>query len=90
MPGAGNEDRVEILRADHSVDVRVNEVQPRRCSPLTQQTRLDVLSTKWFTQERVGEQVDLSDGQIVRGSPVGVDQVQIIEHRHSPTKRRKC
>jgi len=53
--------------------VGVEEVQAGRGAPVSEQARLDVLRAERLAQERVGEQVDLADRQVVRGPPPGVD-----------------
>src|ERR1051325_3199230 len=66
MAGAGEVDDIQIVLADDAVDVGVDEAQPRRGAPMPEQARLDVLATQRLAQEWVGQQVDLSNGQIVR------------------------
>ena len=78
VPGTGDEDRVEVVRLDHAVHVRVDEVEPRRRAPVAEQAGLDVLRPQRLTQQRVVEQVDLSDRQVVRSAPPAVDQVQLV------------
>src|SRR6516162_10290590 len=50
----------------------IDEVQAGRSSPMTQQSRLDVLALERGSKKRVGEEIDLADGEVVRGAPVGV------------------
>ena len=71
-------DRVEVARLDDAVQVRVDEVQPGRRAPVAEQPRLDVLEPQRLAQQRVVEQVDLADRQVVRRPPVGVDQVELL------------
>ena len=78
VPGPGDEDGVEVVGADDAVEVRVDEVQPGRRAPVAQQARLDVLDAQRLAQERVGEQVDLADRQVVRGAPPGVQALQLV------------
>ena len=70
--------------ADHAVQVGVDEVQPGRRAPVPEQARLDVLRQQRLAQQRVVEQVDLADRQVVGGAPVGVDQGELVAiRRHS-------
>jgi hypothetical protein len=55
-------DHVEVVRLDHAVQVRVDEIQPRRRAPVAEQPRLDVRAFEALRQQRVVEQVDLADG----------------------------
>ena len=43
VTGAGDVDRVEVAQADRPVEMRVDEVQPRRRAEVTEQPRLHVL-----------------------------------------------
>ena len=59
--------------ADHPVEVRVEELQPGRGAPVAEQPRLHVVALERLAQQRVVEQVDLADGQVVRRAPPGVE-----------------
>ena len=45
---------------------------------MAQQPRLDVFLPQRFLQQRIVEQIDLADGQIVRRSPVGINAIQFF------------
>ena len=72
VAGTDDVDRVQVPVPDDPVHVDIDEVQARRRAPVAQQSRLDVLRLEGLPQERVVQQVDLSDRQVVRGPPVGV------------------
>ena len=77
MAGARDVDRVQVARLDLPVEVRVDEVQARRGAPVAEQPRLDVLVAQRLAHQRVVEQIDLPHGEVVGGTPVGVDQVKV-------------
>ena len=56
----------------------VDEVQPGRGAPVAEQARLDVLERERLAQQRVVEQVDLADRQVVGRPPVGVQALQLV------------
>ena len=74
VTGPGDVQRVQAVRPDQTVHVRVDEVEPGGGPPVPEQPRLDVLGTQRLAQERVVEQVDLPDGQIVGRSPVRIEE----------------
>ena len=74
VAGAGDVDHVEIVLLDQPIEMRVDEVEARRRAPVPEQARLDVLLLERLTQQGIVEQVDLADGQIVGGAPIGVDE----------------
>ena len=78
VAGAGDEDRVEVPLLDHPVGVRVDEVQTRGRAPVPEQAGLDVRRGERHLEQRVVEQVDLTDGEVVRRPPVPVDQGQLV------------
>jgi hypothetical protein len=78
VAGARDVDGVQVARADDAVHVRVEEVQAGGGSPVAEQPRLGVLESQRLAQQRVREQVDLADRQVVGGTPVGVDGVQFV------------
>ena len=78
VPGPCDEDRAEVARADLAVQVRVEEVEPGRRPEMAEQARLDVLRPERLAEQRVVEQVDLSDGEVVRRPPPGVDQPELV------------
>ena len=62
MSGAGNVDHIEIVFLDEPIEVRVDEVEPRRRAPVPKKARLDVLLLERLTQQGIVEQVDLTHG----------------------------
>src|SRR3954453_12038864 len=52
--------------------------QPGRRPEVAEQARLDVLRLEPLLQERVVEQVDLADGEVVGRAPVSVDQLELL------------
>ncbi len=71
-------DRVEVSILDHAVGVGVDEVEARRGAPVAEQPRLDVLQLQSLEQQRVVQQVDLADRDVVRRPPVRVDEAQLL------------
>ena len=78
MPGPDDVDGIQVPGTDDPVEVGVDEVEPGRRAPVAEQPRLDVGRLERLAQQRVVEQVDLADGQVVGGPPVGVDEGQRI------------
>ena len=78
VAGAGDVDRVQVAPADRPVHVHVDQVQARGRAPVAEQPRLHVLRVERLPQERVVEQVDLPDREVVGGPPVGVDQPKLL------------
>jgi hypothetical protein len=75
MPGAGDVEHVKVVLLDQPVQVNVDEVQAWGGSPVPQESRLDVLLGQRLLQERIVVEIDLTDRQVVCGSPVGIDLV---------------
>jgi hypothetical protein len=73
VTGADDVHHVRVAGHDRAIEVRVDEVEPGRRSPVAQQSGLDVLREKPLAQQRVGHQVDLAHGEVVRRAPPGVD-----------------
>ncbi|MFK4560406.1 hypothetical protein ABIF94_001000 [Bradyrhizobium ottawaense] len=48
---------------------------------MAEQARLDVLGPQGLAQQRIVEQVDLPDGEIVRGAPVAIEEVEVAACR---------
>ncbi len=59
------------------VEMGIDEIQPRRGSPMSEQPWLDVFGPQRFAQEGVVEQVYLTYRQIIGGPPVPVEQLQV-------------
>src|SRR6266511_4273671 len=72
----GDVEHVERALPDRAVQVDVDQIQPRRRAEVAQQARLDLLCLERLVPQRVVEQIDLPDREVVGGSPVGVDPVQ--------------
>ena len=69
-------DHVQIILIDDPVQVRVDEVLSRGCSPVTQQHALHIGCCQRSLQERIVVKIYLPDRQIVGGPPVSVQIMQ--------------
>ncbi len=84
MPGAGDVDHVEVVAADHPVEVGGDEVLAGRRAPVPEKAGLDVPRCQRLAQERVVEEVDLADREVVRRPPIGVDERQLRRRQRGP------
>ena len=78
MAWPSNIDHVEILLLDDTVQMHVDEVQPRRRAPVTEQARLDVRARQRLLQQGIVVEVNLSDGQVIGCAPIGVNQREVL------------
>ena len=78
VPRADDVDHVQVIALDDPIQMHAQHVEPRRRPPVAQQPRLDVLALQRFSQERVVEQIDLPDRQVVGGPPIGVHLAQLL------------
>ena len=72
MTGAGNVDDVEIVFLYDPIQVDVDEILTGRGAPMSYHERFHMLQPQRYAQQRVIPEVDLPDGQIVGGPPIGV------------------
>ena len=73
MSGTCDVQHREILGFNDAVEMSVDKIQPRRRPPMAEQARLDMLPFQRLFQQWIVEQINLSDGEIVCRSPVGMD-----------------
>ena len=73
----GNVDHVEVMRFDDTVQVRVNEVLPRRGAPVPEQHALHIREHERASEQRIVEHPPPT-GELVRRAPIGVDLVKQI------------
>ena len=78
VAGACDEDRAEVARADRTVEVCVEQGETGSGAEVAEQARLDVLAAKRLAEEWIVEQIDLPDGEVVRGAPPSVEEVQLV------------
>ena len=77
MPWPDDVNHVEVVALDDPVEVNIEHVQSRRGAPMSEKTRFDVIALQWFAQQGVVEKVDLPDREIVRCSPIGIDETKL-------------
>ena len=65
-------DHVQVMFLDGPIQMHINEVQARRRPPVAAQARFDVLALKRLLEQRIIEEIDLADRQVIGRSPVGV------------------
>ena len=73
VAGAGDVDRVEVALLDRAVQVDVDQIEAGNGPEVAEQAGLDVLWPERLAEQRVVEQVDLADREVVGGPPVRVD-----------------
>src|SRR6185369_1282039 len=78
-----DEDRLEVPLVDRAIHVRVDEVQSGRRAPVSEEPWLHMLRAQRLAQKRVVEKVDLTDREVIRGSPVRVDATQLLARQRS-------
>jgi hypothetical protein len=78
VPGADDVDHVEVAFFDEAVPVNVKEVEAGGCAPVTEEARLDVVECERTFKQGIVFEVDLADGKVVSGAPVGIDSVELI------------
>src|SRR5439155_10852140 len=61
----------------------VDEVETRGRSPVPEEPRLHVLGAERLAQERVVEQVDLPDGEVVGRAPVGIEEPELLRRKRA-------
>src|SRR6266542_6357036 len=77
MPRTANINNIEVELLDQAVEVHINKVQSGRRTPVTEQPRLHMLEFQRFAQQRIGEQIDLSNREVIGRTPVGVHLAQL-------------
>src|SRR5437763_9314161 len=70
-------DRTETARADRAIHVGVDEIQARRGAPVTEQPRLDVLRPQRSAEQRIVQQVDLPNRQVVGCAPPAIERLDL-------------
>ena len=91
---AADEDGIEVAGLDDPVEMDVEEVESGRGAPVPEQTGFDVLKRQRLAQQRVVQQIDLANGEVVRRAPVGVQLLEFalvqrsFRHRTRPFRLR--
>src|SRR4051794_19470551 len=81
VSGAGDVDRRQIALEDGPVEMRVEQIQPGRRPEVAEQTWLHMLGRERLLEQRVVEEVDLPDREVVRSPPIGVEQCVVGQAR---------
>src|SRR5437867_8493812 len=91
VTGTGQVDHVCIDVPDEAVQVDVDEAQARGRPPVAEEPGLHVLGPQRLTEKRVLLEVYLPDGEIVRGTPVGVEgEERVVRHEHLLQRRARA
>jgi len=78
VTGSRDEDRIQVMQSDEAIHVGVDEIETWRGPPMPEEARLDVRRCQGFLQKRIGEQVDLTDRQVVCRGPVVIEGGEIF------------
>src|SRR6185437_7293818 len=58
VPGADDRNHVQVASQNHPVQVRVDEIQSRRRTPMAEQAWFDMVQSQGLGEERVVEEID--------------------------------
>ena len=72
VTGTGDVEHVEVALLDHPVQMHVDEVLARGRAPVPHHQGLHVRQLQRLSEQRIVVEVELADGEIVGGPPVGV------------------
>jgi hypothetical protein len=78
VAGTGDVDDAEVLLLDDAVQMNVDEVQSGCGPPVAEEARLDVFALEWLFEQRVVEEVNLPDGEVVGRPPVGINLAEKV------------
>ena len=90
VPGACDVQYVQVMLVYDTVQMHIDEVQPRSGAPVAEESRLHVLKTQGNLEQRVIIQIDLSDREIVGCTPIRVHLLDEVERKravHRPIHR---
>src|ERR1700752_1607543 len=88
MPRTGQEDHVEIVLLDEPAQVNIYKRQPWAGSPVSQQTTLDMFRAQRFRQQRIIQQIDHAQAEVIASSPAGVGPAQLLSAERFFSNRR--
>ena len=80
-----HEDGIEVEALDHAVEVRVEEIEAGRRSPVPEQPWLRVFDAERLAEQGIVQEVDLADREVVGGAPPGIDQLELARCHHPTT-----
>ncbi len=72
VPGTGDVEHIQVILLDDPVQVHVDEVLTRHCTPVPDHQRLYVRQFQRLLQQRIVVQINLADRHIVGGAPIGI------------------
>ena len=78
VAGSGDVDHVEVMLFDDPIQMRVDEVLARSRAPVPQQQLFHMRQLQRLPEQRVVAEIDLADGQVIGGPPVGMDLAELL------------
>ena len=77
VTGAGEKNYVRVALSDQAIQMHVDEAQTWRRSPVPEEPRLHVRGREGLAKERVRQEIDLPDGQVICSTPVSVEGFEL-------------
>jgi hypothetical protein len=81
---SGQEDRIEVILPDETVEMNVGEGDTGTRAPVPEQAVLDMARPQRLAQERIVLQVDHAHREVIARAPVGVDPLQFFDRDRAP------
>jgi len=77
VSGPDHVHHVEVVARNETTEMGIHEIEAGARPPMTEKPRLDIGDRERTAQQRVVHQINLPDGQEVRGAPIRVDPRQL-------------
>ena len=78
VAGTGDVEHIEVILFDDPIQMHIDEVLTRRGAPVSDHQRLHVRQLQRLSQQGVVIEIDLADGQVISGPPIGIDLAELI------------
>ena len=72
VPGPDDVHHVEVALIDGAIEVHVEKIEAGGRTPMAEESRLDVLERKGLLKQWIVFEIDLANGEIVGGPPIGI------------------
>ena len=78
VSGAGEIDHIQVIFDDGPVEMGINEVLARAGAPMPHDGALQMFLLQRLPQQGIVQQIELAGGQIVGGTPIGVNGLDLF------------
>lgn|GEM_PF-1441806 len=77
-----------LMSLSEEIEVEIDKINSRNCSPMSENTRLDMFFSQWFFEKKILSEIELRSANIICESKISFSSIDIVKRRRHKKKNK--